>query len=159
MKSTWFSLLVVIAAIIGAYGFAGGDADSMLMGLYGVGIAAVGMLATLGITLATDAYGPIADNAGGNAEMTHQAPEVRQRTDALDSLGNTTAAMGKGFAIGSAALTALALLACVCRRSPHRTGPRRQYRHRQLLRPGCHRRPGCPLRREENRRRERRSQR
>jgi inorganic pyrophosphatase/K(+)-stimulated pyrophosphate-energized sodium pump len=110
MKSTWFSLLVVIAAIIAAYGFAGG-AGSMLMGLYGVGIAAVGMLATLGITLATDAYGPIADNAGGNAEMTHQAPEVRQRTDALDSLGNTTAAMGKGFAIGSAALTALALLA------------------------------------------------
>ncbi|MBN1943234.1 MAG: sodium-translocating pyrophosphatase [Phycisphaerae bacterium] len=110
MKSTWFSLLVVIAAIIAAYSFAGG-ADSMLMGLYGVGIAAVGMLATLGITLATDAYGPIADNAGGNAEMTHQPPEVRKRTDALDSLGNTTAAMGKGFAIGSAALTALALLA------------------------------------------------
>ncbi|MBN1555452.1 MAG: sodium-translocating pyrophosphatase [Phycisphaerae bacterium] len=110
MKSTWFSLLVVIAAIIAAYSFAGG-ADSMLLGLYGVGIAAVSMLATLGITLATDAYGPIADNAGGNAEMTHQPPEVRQRTDALDSLGNTTAAMGKGFAIGSAALTALALLA------------------------------------------------
>jgi K(+)-stimulated pyrophosphate-energized sodium pump len=110
MKSTWMSLLVVIIAITLAYTFAGG-ASSMLMGLYGVGIAAVGMLATLGITLATDAYGPIADNAGGNAEMTGQDPEVRERTDALDSLGNTTAAVGKGFAIGSAALTALALLA------------------------------------------------
>jgi len=110
MKSTWMSLLTVIFAIIGAFMLAGGS-DNMLLGLYGVGIAAVSMLATLGITLATDAYGPIADNAGGNAEMTGQDPEVRQRTDALDSLGNTTAAMGKGFAIGSAALTALALLA------------------------------------------------
>ena len=110
MKSTWTALATVIVAIMLAYAFAGGF-ENMLMGLYGVGIAAVGMLATLGITLATDAYGPIADNAGGNAEMTGQPAEVRQRTDALDSLGNTTAAVGKGFAIGSAALTALALLA------------------------------------------------
>ncbi len=110
MKSTWASLATIVVAIIMAFVFAGGGHEFML-GLYGVGIAAVGMLATLGITLATDAYGPIADNAGGNAEMTHQKPEVRERTDALDSLGNTTAATGKGFAIGSAALTALALLA------------------------------------------------
>lgn len=110
MKSTWAALLTVSAAIIAAFVFSGG-ADNFLLGLYGVGIAAVGMLATLGITLATDAYGPIADNAGGNAEMTGQPPFVRERTDMLDSLGNTTAATGKGFAIGSAALTALALFA------------------------------------------------
>lgn len=110
MKSTWASLAVVVVAIIAAFTFAGGG-DNFLMGLYGVGIAAVGMLSTLGITLATDAYGPIADNAGGNAEMTSQPPHVRERTDMLDSLGNTTAATGKGFAIGSAALTALALFA------------------------------------------------
>ena len=110
MKSTWAALLTVVVAIIAAFAFSGGG-ENFLMGLYGVGIAAVGMLSTLGITLATDAYGPIADNAGGNAEMTGQEPYVRERTDMLDSLGNTTAATGKGFAIGSAALTALALFA------------------------------------------------
>ncbi|MFG0329260.1 MAG: sodium-translocating pyrophosphatase [Phycisphaerales bacterium] len=110
MMSTWIPLVVIVVAILCAFGFAGGN-DDFVLGLFGVGIAAVGMLSTLGITLATDAYGPIADNAGGNAEMTGQPPHVRERTDMLDSLGNTTAATGKGFAIGSAALTALALLA------------------------------------------------
>ena len=110
MKSTWVPLVTVVVAILVSF-IAAGGADMFLMGVFGVGIAAVGMLSTLGITLATDAYGPIADNAGGNAEMTHQEPYVRERTDMLDSLGNTTAATGKGFAIGSAALTALALLA------------------------------------------------
>jgi len=112
MLSTWVPILTVGVAMIAAFTFCGGwSSDGLTMGLYGVGIAAVGMLSTLGITLATDAYGPIADNAGGNAEMSGLDPKVRQRTDALDSLGNTTAATGKGFAIGSAALTALALLA------------------------------------------------
>ncbi len=112
MISTAFPVLTVVIGTILSYLMAGSfDINNMSMGLYGVGIAAVGMLSTLGITLATDAYGPIADNAGGNAEMSELGPEVRSRTDALDSLGNTTAATGKGFAIGSAALTALALLA------------------------------------------------
>jgi K(+)-stimulated pyrophosphate-energized sodium pump len=110
MMSAAYPVIIVAIAILCAFGFAGGFGE-FSMGLYGVGFAAVGMLATLGITLATDAYGPIADNAGGNAEMAHLPPEVRERTDALDSLGNTTAATGKGFAIGSAALTAMALLA------------------------------------------------
>ncbi len=110
MISTAIPVLTIAIGILGAFAFAGGFENSML-GLYGIGIAAVGMLSTLGITLATDAYGPIADNAGGNAQMAGLGKEVRERTDALDSLGNTTAATGKGFAIGSAALTALALLA------------------------------------------------
>ena len=115
MASTWVPIIVVGAAILIAFGACTGfdysDPRLYAMGLFGVAISAVGMLSTLGLTLATDAYGPIADNAGGNAEMSHLPPEVRERTDALDSLGNTTAATGKGFAIGSAALTALALLA------------------------------------------------
>ena len=112
MVSTAVPVIAVVAGIILSYWLASGfDFSNVAMGLYGIGIAAVGMLSTLGITLATDAYGPIADNAGGNAEMSGLGEEVRRRTDALDSLGNTTAATGKGFAIGSAALTGLALLA------------------------------------------------
>ena len=118
MKSTIAPIVIVAIAIVVSFLASGGTMDTSALtysvdfayGLYGIGLAAVGMLSTLGITLATDAYGPVADNAGGIAEMSHMAPEVRERTDALDALGNTTAATGKGFAVGSAALTSLALL-------------------------------------------------
>ncbi|RKX69083.1 sodium-translocating pyrophosphatase [candidate division WOR-3 bacterium] len=110
MRSTVPPVLIVAATIILSFLLSGGG-DDICLGLYGIGIAAVGMLSTLGITLATDAYGPVADNAGGNAQMAGLEPAVRERTDALDALGNTTAATGKGFAIGSAALTATALIA------------------------------------------------
>ena len=109
MYSTWIPVVTIVLGIIGAFWAAGGYQD-FAMGVYGIGFAAVGMLSTLGVTLATDAFGPIADNAGGNAEMSELPKEVRERTDALDMLGNTTAATGKGFAIGSAALTAMALI-------------------------------------------------
>ena len=118
MKSTIAPIIIIVAAIVVSFLASGGVLDTnhnyygiyFSYGLYGIGLAAVGMLSTLGITLATDAYGPVADNAGGIAEMSHMPPEVRERTDALDALGNTTAATGKGFAVGSAALTSLALL-------------------------------------------------
>jgi K(+)-stimulated pyrophosphate-energized sodium pump len=113
MFSTAVPIFVVSAVVLGSFFLCGGAANFNI-GLYGVGISAVGMLSTLGITLATDAYGPVADNAGGNAQMAGLESEVRKRTDALDALGNTTAATGKGFAIGSAALTALALIAAYC---------------------------------------------
>ena len=113
MLSTALPIIIISACVLVAYATAGGfnDGGSAAFGLYGISLAAVGMLSTLGITLATDAYGPVADNAGGIAQMSELEPEVRERTDALDALGNTTAATGKGFAIGSAALTALALMA------------------------------------------------
>jgi len=114
MLSTGLPVLVACAGIVLSYAFAGGfsaQLNHINLGLYGISFASLGMLSTLGITLATDAYGPIADNAGGNAQMSELPEEVRKRTDALDSLGNTTAATGKGFAIGSAALTAMALVA------------------------------------------------
>ena len=111
MLSTALPIVIVGIAVLAAFFVSGGTLQVPQMGLYGIALAAVGMLSTLGITLATDAYGPVADNAGGIAEMSGLDPEVRERTDALDSLGNTTAATGKGFAIGSAALTALALIA------------------------------------------------
>ena len=110
MASTAIPVVIVAVSVLISFNLSGG-ANDFNLGLYGIAISAVGMLSTLGITLATDAYGPIADNAGGIAEMSEQDPEVRRRTDALDSLGNTTAATGKGFAIGSAALTALAFIA------------------------------------------------
>lgn len=109
MISSGIPVITIVLGLIAAYQFAGGG-QSVYQGIYGIAFAAIGMLSTLGIQLATDAFGPIADNAGGNAEMAGLPPEVRERTDALDSLGNTTAATGKGFAIGSAALTALALI-------------------------------------------------
>jgi len=111
MLSTAVPIIIIGIAVLVAFFVSGGSITSPQIGLYGIALAAVGMLSTLGITLATDAYGPVADNAGGIAEMSGLEPEVRERTDALDSLGNTTAATGKGFAIGSAALTALALIA------------------------------------------------
>ena len=128
MLSTAIPVVTIAVAILLAYLCANGfdlsfSAASLSTGLYGIGIAAVGMLSTLGITLATDAYGPIADNAGGNAQMSELDPEVRKRTDVLDALGNTTAATGKGFAIGSAALTDACLPGCVWNATPRSLSP------------------------------------
>ena len=134
MMSTLVPIVVIGACILVAY-FVSGGAANFSMGLYGIALAAVGMLSTLGITLATDAYGPVADNAGGIAQMAELPHEVRDRTDALDSLGNTTAATGKGFAIGSAALTALALMASYVDRIASISGERVDFSQLSLISP------------------------
>jgi K(+)-stimulated pyrophosphate-energized sodium pump len=145
MRSTGIPVTAVALGIAISY-YATGGAQNVPMGLFGVGLAAVSMLSTLGLTLATDAYGPIADNAGGNAEMANLPPEVRERTDQLDSVGNTTAATGKGFAIGSAALTALALLASYLeqiRASLAQIARLFTVLRRHNTKPGCSHRPVC----------------